>query len=248
MNDSLLEKCERYGGFWLPSNDKQIVSGQLKFDPDGSLELILSDDLNDGSTPFPMFQRRDHVPIILGRLANGTPVTLTNGLPLNWKCGLSPGGPSTFLIGMAFLGTHFTAIEDLRILSFEASFTLLEQWAAHTNMLVESVMAPDGLTQTGWSIHCNSPVDETFKIAAKSTSITLSQHVGPNINTTEVTVKPVSFFNVVPSSAITFEEANDLKWNLQNLLTLLTGYAVAPRFFNLQVDARDARLQTHRHR
>ncbi len=126
-----MKEFERQGNWWFPNSEKRPRGGKLVFEPAVSGRLIV------GDQDFYRWigGKRDdsgHIPLILGEVEDGTPVTLFNCKPGNVWLGNTREAleqDSLWLFCEAiFVGCHFGTVDDIAFEIVSTRYTFLDDW------------------------------------------------------------------------------------------------------------------------
>ncbi len=111
------------GVWWLPSNKKRAINGELKYDPVNGASLILDHGLVNTALYDPE--------IILG-FADNHIITLVNCFQTSYKFAMGRGNPikerSCYDVDLVVLNAHFKEKSDLNFKHIFFSFIHLENW------------------------------------------------------------------------------------------------------------------------
>lgn len=152
-----MESFEVNGKWWFPNSDKEPRPGMLVFEPAVSGRLIAGDRDFYGW----IGGQRDEdgrIPLILGDLDDGTPVTLLNCKPGNVWLGNTREAyeqDSLWLFCEAiFVGCHFGTVDDIAFEIVSTRYTYLDNW----------ITAPSKAEYRAWTDSIQSSGDSTHSL------------------------------------------------------------------------------------
>lgn len=242
MSRKTLADDFRYKGkWWLPEDPGKKVPGVLTFGDDGlKLELF---ELFEGSSGLKHFGDRGRAfrPRIILGLAEGKRITLQDNLEVGstrplWEPGAEASSPelrtSEFLALNAFVGVHFANESDVRFASLSVAFTHMEEWMGTERIPFETDLKegthsatfefPDRLETRIESIGADVSIGSTFR-------------GGPGwFRSLEWSYN--AYVDVAPDETRGFDWYWQIVRDCQDLLTLLVGLPVQPKWIEAHVE------------
>ena len=119
---------ESWGGFSTAIEDAPVIHGLLRYDPVEGILLTLVE--SPGGNPPILFGGQDSFPVLLGRLVDGTAVSLFTCLvtKASIQLGVGIGAPTTLHVTRALVGCHVTQLDELEILEYATELSSLAAW------------------------------------------------------------------------------------------------------------------------
>ena len=138
---------ESWGGFSTAIEDAPVIHGLLRYDPVEGILLTLVE--SPGGNPPILFGGQDSFPVLLGRLVDGTAVSLFTCLvtKASIQLGVGIGAPTTLHVTRALVGCHVTQLDQLEILEYATELSSLAAWTCAAPVTVthfEGTDAPYG--------------------------------------------------------------------------------------------------------
>ncbi|GEM_PF-4254502 len=147
---------DRLSEWWLPQSPERRVTGRVYVSPDTGILIETAGDLESDWAPFEspgpitpeMLSRR--FPVILGKLSNGTKVTLARCLQSSMSLPGIGSGPrySTYMAEVAFVGQHFATEEEATFTKLILVYPQLVDWVGSALKKLEPPHADQDRTKT----------------------------------------------------------------------------------------------------
>lgn len=232
---TLSDDLQLNGLWWVPENPENQVPGIVSFNDEGiNLEVF-------GVLQEPTGSNTDMDPLIILGRAQGGSVTLHRALATEYPATRFGAGDSdkprelrrsTFSILNMFVGVHFGSEAEISFTSWEASFTHLEEWVGPERIPFKSDEDAETYTAT-----YSYPDEIRMKIRALESEISVgSQFINTAPGFRTMRLEHDALISISP------DEQRNLDWyqaalrNCQDLLTLLVGMPVHPRWIKAHVE------------
>jgi hypothetical protein len=233
---------ESGGEWWLPEKPGIRLKGVLKYDPEKTLELILTgeskeikDFLNyrDNVVNYPVIVER--IEIISGLLDNNADITLYNKNNGYWLLKTLVINPS-----IAIPGKRYEQLSDIEFSKITVEFTDLDTWVSRRSFKNSFYFDKRG-TVLESALFEFEPFEKKVEIVKEQAILELNVYGTMDyIDSLDVNIKTnaiINLTNINTDNGIGLERAVTLLYGLKNLLTVLIWGPVY--FKNLRVYLRD---------
>ncbi|MBL7223293.1 MAG: hypothetical protein ISS72_05550 [Candidatus Brocadiae bacterium] len=215
---SMLSEIDAEGRFWLPSQPESEVRGRLNFTPGQRIVLELSEQL-EGCR-----QTGRKLPIVLGMLIGGTPLTLLDSFITGAHCGAGGSGSCEVTVNHALIGEASELAGQQAFGSCRFGLTCLENWAG---------LSPIKTTTSGKkrrTYHAVFRFPEAPEIAIDELGLEVrleSEFWQQDVSLDHVQWDHRCFVKLSSARPRTLHDLDLLAFDCQNLLSLLVGQPVA---------------------
>lgn len=127
-----MSKFEGRGKFWFPGSLEKVMTGSIKFNPSVGSNVYLEEILDDN-----LHQPLLHYDIILGRLEDGTSITLIDCDEMKFE--MKPRRIHEFEVKIIIRGEHFQSVAEVMFGSMKIHFTHLPEWLGLWNRFMYPV-------------------------------------------------------------------------------------------------------------
>lgn len=212
-----------YQGEWfLPSNPSVKIPGTLKFDAKSDGELELS-----GVFEEERFETRE-TQFILGIAKTGKYITLYNCWEYS-RTRTSQSMYSNYNVFYIVIGGHFSTLEDFRFNGVSARFKNIDKWVRQYGFKLEHDFPKHEM-----KVEYKKPKDITFKLSNDLLAkFSFNSYLPISPYTEELNIRQAVFFELEPSTHLSFSEILGKLLLFQNFLTLGTFESAYPTSIHL---------------
>lgn len=245
---SLNEPGEWAGLWWLPGEADNKVPGVLRYDPERGLELSLIGTFEDRifSQPSPgltvFHEGRQRWGVIHGA-AESREVSLLDCIPINTgrTFGARVESPDKQIIApqLAVIGAYVTGADHAAFSAVEISVEELGLWASLPG-LKATIGAPDGKPDGSGSISADPPESRAVHVDGTEFRLTNLRRL-PNFDVlrgeTVGRIRDTTYMRIVPSEALSVDDALATTGLIQDLISLATHRAAGVIWVRVEVAA-----------
>ena len=211
---------ETHGQFWIDGDDSRKATGKLTYGNGVSGTLEVTGHLVGPLSPLPS---RGHVNIIGIVDQGGQSVTLRDCFPINTVGPPgTPGAAQRFACHQVFKGRlSFEGDEQIKAKSLSVSMWLLRQWV-DAYLIQFDWTTPPGQQQIIETLPDSATKIRDCQSEGLAFDVEIWSRAAVSGSTRGVTIKPQSWFKVIPGpDATPVEDLITIAWKLQLFLTML---------------------------
>jgi hypothetical protein len=233
----MIEKLEFEGEWWFTQNPEQRFRGRLKFSPEAGVSLyLLVFQVNVPQIP------AGEIDLILGSSADGKKITLYRCIlkerTIHYSVNGIPAEEFLFFSSFLFVGTHFSAVEQIEFKRMSVQFLHLGEWADVSGF---NISPP----RYGISIiKYHLPKSIEFKIG-EDLRVSVSFNVTYPLRTipqTEASIKQNTWIVFNPSTSKKLDEFLKIMRTMQNFLTLAISESTYPTVIEGETESEKLRI------
>lgn len=223
------------GRWWIPGNEEANVPGELTFSREAGARLELDGDLHGIETEraIPGEPR----PIVHGRAADDTLVTLVSASEANGSIRVFGGGPAiqrtVYRPEIVYLGDHYD--EEPLFTYARVEFTHFDKWLGNLELLPVHHYGPSGLLDK-YSVDCEWPDPVEVESVHGRLRVQGAYDVS-QVGNERVTLRTGGYVEWHLYERATFRRLLRAVTEFQMLLALLTDYPVVAEHITLKPDA-----------
>lgn len=172
------------------------------------------------------------VPVIYGRLVDGTLITLIDCITT--KTALGAGGvglPTNLIANRGVFGGHVAGLDNLSLTSFTVELSSLSDWTCVRPAKPD--VAPSGGCV---SIHFVRPDPIHVTLPDKPFDVNISHGWSAPQSSTSITIRWHAGFTIAAREKIPFPEASEAASQFQNLMSLLIGHHISARLIAIKTE------------
>lgn len=203
------------GLFWLGTDEKSKVRGELSWAPSVGVKLDL-----DGS-----FIKRWPAPIekttILGTLDNGHGISLLDSFLTTFGGHFAPNGPSSsYHVNGAVFGAHVGSVDQTGFYGFSANLVGLESW---TGVRAFEVAMPKNAKKVAARVTFRRPKTFSVQVPALGGKVRIAHGFSQKWSGSDISLKHETRVLVVSKKPVSLQWTRDKLFFLRNLFSLLMG-------------------------
>jgi hypothetical protein len=205
------EELKYKGYWWLPEKPDDKIPGQLRITPRDGAILELQGTLHDALRLSEHFRP----PLILGFSETGKSITLYDCILTQARSSIPGFSISTLYAENAFIGVHFTTVEEISFRSLSVHYAYLDEWANKSGLTSDYSQEDKGIL----TIRYERP--EPIKLKAAGYEIVVS-FAGPGwtFGLTEAKITQKAWIQFRPERDMPLDDYLEIVYHVQNFLSL----------------------------
>ncbi len=226
MDARLDSSFESWGKFTETIGEEPGIPGRLSYDPLKGirLELVEKPSCADPRTLFLM----PCIPVLLGRLVDGTLVTLLECITTKTSFGAGGVGlPTALIVNRALFGSHIDNVESLKVESYTVELSSLSNWMCVSPATLD--MANNDGKPSGVDIRFRRPDPIRVGLPHRTFDLRIPHGWKTSKGSGSVAVHWHAGVTIAADESILLGDAREAAWQAQNLIGLLVGRPVVER-------------------
>lgn len=219
MDERLDTGFERWGMFG--ENVKSLpIPGRLVYNPSDGLLLERVESRTGAAAAIGL----PSLPVVYGRLIDGTLVTLIDCITTKTSLGAGGVGRTVLIANRGIFGGHAADLDELAINSYTVELSSLSAWTGARPAKPD--IAPDGGCV---SIHFVRPDPIEVALQDKPFDVKVAHGWDAPLSSTSVAVRWRAGLTIAANDVMSFRDATAAVWQCQNLMSLLIGHRISAR-------------------
>jgi len=227
MQARLDTALEIHGGFSETPNRSCAILGQLLYEPDKGVELILGktpEDMDPFASAAPPFQRTFY-----GWLSDGTLVTLYGCFITSSTIHIGPGlgSPTRLRVTRALFGRHVADPDALPVRQYRTELSSLAQWTC--SQAIWQKLVKNDTNAYGLDVTCRQPATIEVRLPEKDFDFQITHALPYQRSVDSFAVNWRAAVTVAAHDNLALRAIQDIAWQCGYLLTLLVGHPLTAR-------------------
>jgi hypothetical protein len=226
MNVNLDSAFESWGNFTEKAGEPPSVPGRLSYDPRKGIELQLVES-RSGSAAATLVGMPP-VPRLIGRLVDGTLVTLQDCIIAKTSLGAGAIGlPTALIANRVLFGAHVADVDTLRVKKYTLELSSLSNWMCASPVTISAVTSTE--RPIGVDVGFRRPEPIRVALPDEPFDVTISSGWGTAHDTGSVKVHWHAGVTIEAHDSILIEDASKAAWQCEQLMGLLIGRQLSDR-------------------